>query len=116
MYVTGLAALEKVITTITEKCNKGQEVKEFDEFFDIWLDVNEKTYYELFQSAEFSKMQGEMLGTSLNMREHGFKLMELYLYDYPIALRSEMDDLYKTIYELKKKVKSLEKQFREVNA
>jgi polyhydroxyalkanoate synthesis regulator phasin len=50
------------------------------------------------------------------MREHGFKLMELHLYDYPIALRSEMDDLYKTIYELKKKVKSLEKQFREVNA
>jgi hypothetical protein len=116
MYVTGLAALEKVIATITEKCNKGQEIKEFDEFFDIWLDVNEKTYYELFQSAEFSKMQGEMLETSLNMREHGFKLMELYLYDYPIALRSEMDDLYKTIYELKKKVKSLEKQFREVNA
>jgi hypothetical protein len=27
-----------------------------------------------------------------------------------------MDDLYKTIYELKKKVKSLEKQFGEVNA
>jgi polyhydroxyalkanoate synthesis regulator phasin len=36
--------------------------------------------------------------------------MELYLYDFPVALRSEMDDLYKTVYELKKKVKSLEKQ------
>jgi poly[(R)-3-hydroxyalkanoate] polymerase subunit PhaE len=116
MYVTGLAALEKVITTITEKCNKGEEIKEFDEFFDIWLDVNEETFYELFRSEEFSKMQGKMLEASLTMREHNFKLMELYLYDYPIALRSEMDDLYKTIYELKKKVKSLEKQFGEVNA
>jgi len=42
--------------------------------------------------------------------------MELYLYDFPIALRSEMDDLYKTVYDLKKKVKSLEKQIVEAHA
>jgi poly[(R)-3-hydroxyalkanoate] polymerase subunit PhaE len=116
IYITGQAALEKVIASITEKFNKGEEIRTFDEFFDLWLDVNEETYYELFKSEEFSKMQGKMLDASLTMREHSFKLMELYLYDYPIALRSEMDDLYKTIYELKKKVKSLEKQFGEVNA
>lgn len=78
--------------------------------------MSEKTYFDLFQSEEFSKMQGELLETALNVRQHNFKLMELQLYDYPIALRSEMDDLYKTIYELKKKVKSLEKQFGEVPA
>jgi polyhydroxyalkanoate synthesis regulator phasin len=61
-------------------------------------------------------MQGELLETGLKLRQHNFKLMELYLYDYPIALRSEMDDLYKTVYELKKKVRSLEKQFGEVAA
>lgn len=116
IYVTGLAALEKVVMSITERYNKGEEIKTFDEFFDLWLDENEKTYFELFQSEEFSKMQGKMLEASVTMREHNFKLMELYLYDYPIAVRSEMDDLYKTIYELKKKVKDLEKQFREVNA
>ena len=55
-------------------------------------------------------MQGELLEAELKVRKHFFKLMELYLYDFPIALRSEMDDLYKTVYELKKKVKNLEKQ------
>ncbi len=115
MYVTGLAALEKVIKSIIEKMNRGEEIKGFDEFFDIWLDVNEKTYFELFQSAEFSKMQGELLETALKVRQHNFKLMELYLFDYPIALRSEMDALYKTIYVLKKKVRHLEQQFGEVS-
>lgn len=114
MYVAGLAALEKVITSITNKVNKGEDIKEFDEFFDLWIDVNEKTYFDLFQSEGFSKMQGELLEAALKVREHSFKLMELHLYDYPVAVRSEMDDLYKTIYELKKKVKSLEKQFGEV--
>lgn len=116
MYVTGMAALEKVITTVTEKVNRGENIKEFEEFFDLWVDINEKTYYDLFQSQEFSKMQGDLLETALRLRQHNFKLMELYLYDFPIALRSEMDDLYKTIYELKKKVRSLEKQFGEVAA
>jgi class III poly(R)-hydroxyalkanoic acid synthase PhaE subunit len=116
MYITGLTAFEKVIATVAEKVSKGEEIKGFDEFFDLWLAVNEKTYYALFQTEDFSKRQGGLLEASLNVRKHFFKLMELYLYDFPVAVRSEMDDLYKTIYDLKKKVKSLEKQVKEVQA
>lgn len=116
MYATGLAAFEKVVATTAEKIKSGEEITKFDEFFDLWVKVNEKTYYALFQTEDFSRMQGEVLGASLNVRKHFFKLMELYLYDFPIALRSEMDDLYKTVYELKKKVKSFEKQLGEVKA
>lgn len=116
MYVTGLTTIEKVIATIAEKIKAGEEIKKFDDFLDLWIGVNEKTYYALFKTEDFSKLQGELLEAALNVRKHFFKLMELHLYDLPIALRSEMDDLYKTIYELKKKVKSLEKQFSEVKA
>lgn len=115
MYITGLGAFETVIATVAEKINKGEEFTRFDEFFDLWIDVSEKAYYSLFQTEDFSKKQGELLGVSVNVRQHFFKLMELYLYDFPIALRSEMDDLYKTVYDLKKKVKSLEKQLGEVH-
>ena len=112
IYMTGLTAMEKVIETIADKIKKGEEIKSYDEFFDLWIDVTEKTYLALFQTEEFSKLQGEVLDATLNIRKHSFKLMELYLYDFPIALRSEMDDLYKTLYDLKKKVKSLEKQVK----
>jgi len=116
IYVTGLGAFEKVIATVADKVSKGEEFKRFDEFFDLWLSVSEKAYYALFQTEDFSEKQGELLEVSVNVRQHFFKLMELYLYDFPIALRSEMDDLYKTIYDLKKKVKSLEKQIGEARA
>jgi class III poly(R)-hydroxyalkanoic acid synthase PhaE subunit len=111
IYVTGLRAMEKVIETIAEKIrSNGDGISGFNEFLDLWIDVNEKTYLEVFQTEQFSKLQGEVLESSLSLRKHFFKLMELYLYDFPIALRSEMDDLYKTIYDLRKKVKGLEKQ------
>ncbi|HXX80703.1 MAG TPA: poly(R)-hydroxyalkanoic acid synthase subunit PhaE [Thermodesulfovibrionales bacterium] len=114
MYATGLGAFEKVVESAAEKIKSGEESITFDEFFDLWVKVNEKTYYALFQTEDFSKMQGELLEASLNVRKHFFKLMELYLYDFPIALRSEMDDLYKTVYEMKKRVKGLEKRLGEV--
>jgi hypothetical protein len=116
IYITGLAAFEKVIATLAEKIGGGEEIKGFDEFFDLWVDVGERTYQALFQTEDFSKMQGKLLEASVNARTRFFKLMELYLYDFPIALRSEMDDLYKTIYELKKKVNGLEKQLKGVSA
>ena len=116
MYTTGLSALEKVFMSASEKVSRGEDFKSFDEFFDLWVDVSEDTYFKMFQCAEFSKLQGELLEAALHVRGHNFKLMELHLYDYPIALRSEMDDLYKTVYELKKKVKSLERQYGEVAA
>lgn len=112
LYATGMTAMERVIETIAHKIKSGEEVKSFDEFFDLWIDLNEKTYLELFQTEEFSQLQGEFMESTLTVRRHFFKLMELYLYDFPIALRSEMDDLYKTIYDLKKKLKSLEKQMK----
>lgn len=116
MYVTGVGAFEKVIATVADKVSKGEEFKKFNEFFDLWIDVNEKAYYALFQTNAFSKKQGEMLDASVKVRQHYFKLMELYLYDLPIAVRSEMDDLYKTVYDLTKKVKNLEKQLGEVRS
>jgi len=115
MYVTGLTAMEKVVATLAEKIKSGEEIKQFDEFFDLWIDVSERAYFALFQTEAFAKLQGELLDAALNVRSHFFKLMEMHLYDLPIALRSEMDDLYKTLYELKKKVRKLEAQLREVN-
>lgn len=116
MYVTGLAAFEKMIAAVADKVKDGGEFKDFGEFFNLYITVNEKAYAALFQTEDYAKMQGELLEAALNVRTHSFKLTELYLYDLPIALRSEMDDLYKTVYDLKKKVKGLEKRLAGVPA
>jgi len=113
IYITGLTAMDKVVERLAEKITSGEEIKQFDEFFDIWIDTSEQAYYKLFKTEEFAKLQGELLDSSLDVKAHFFKLMESHLSDLPIALRSEMDDLYKTVYDLKKSVKKLEKQLKE---
>ena len=66
--------------------------------------------------AECEYAQGEFLDAYLKVRRHFHKLMELYLFEMPVALRSEMDDIYKTVYELKKKVRTLERQMNNMAA
>ena len=114
MYLTSLRALEKLIRMVARKI-KTDELNSFDQVFELWVDINEKEYLELGKTKEYSRLQGELMSAGLNVRTHYFKLMELYLYDFPVAVRSEMDDLYKTVYELKKKIKNLEKQVKDLS-
>lgn len=113
MYLTGLEATEKVVAALALKIEEGQDLSRFDDFFDLWIDVHEKTFYATFQTTEYARLKGELLEAGLNARKHYFKLMEIQLFDLPIALRSEMDDLYKTLYDLRKTVKRLEAKLKE---
>jgi class III poly(R)-hydroxyalkanoic acid synthase PhaE subunit len=113
MYFTGLAAMEKVVEKLAEKLRLGEEIQQFDEFFDLWVDVSEQAYFKLFQTEDFARLQGELLDAGLKVRTRFFKIMEMQLHDVPVVLRSEMDDLYKTVYDLRKKVKKLEQQLKE---
>ena len=113
IYLTGFSAMEKVVERLAEKIGAGEEIKQYDEFFDLWIDTSEQAYYKLFQTEAFSKLQGELLDASLKLRSHFFRVMEMHFSDLPIALRSEMDDLYKTVYELRKTVRQLEKKLQE---
>lgn len=110
MYVVGQQAMNKVMEAISKRVKEGAEIKTYDEFFRLWTDINEDEYFELFKTDEFSNLQGAMLDSALDARRHIHQLMELYLEDYPIALRSEMNDVYKTVYDLRRKVRELDKK------
>ena len=88
--------MEKVVESIAEKIKNKEDIADFDQFFRLWAEVNEKDFLELFKTEEFAKLQGVVLDVSLDTRRYFQQLMELYLEDFPIALRSEMDDVYKT--------------------
>lgn len=110
MYKTGQKAMDEVVEAVAKKIKKGEDITSFEEFFKIWTTVNEKAFFDLFRTEEFSKLQGIVLDVALDARRYFQQLIELYLSDFPVALRSEMDDTYKTIYNLNKNVRALMKK------
>ncbi|KJR41033.1 poly(R)-hydroxyalkanoic acid synthase subunit PhaE [Candidatus Magnetoovum chiemensis] len=115
MYTTGEAAMRKVLEAVASKIKEGAEIKNYDEFYKIWTDINEKAYFDLFNSEDFSKVQGALLESALTFKKLYNQLIEINLSDFPIPVRSEMNDVYKTIYDLKRKVRTLENKLNELS-
>ncbi|MBF0538870.1 MAG: hypothetical protein HQL03_11545 [Nitrospirae bacterium] len=109
MYLSGEKAMKKVIDKLAEKIKAGEQVKSYNDFYKLWTDITENEYFELFNTEDFSKIQGQLLDSALDFRRYYHKLIELYLVDLPIPVRTEMDDVYKTIHDLKRRVRTLEK-------
>lgn len=110
MYSTGLEATQALAKEVASKLKAGENLEKFDTFFALWIDVNEKTFNKLFQTKAFTQKRNALTDAGFKARKLYHELVESQLVDLPIVRRSEMDELYKTVYELRKQVKNLEKK------
>jgi hypothetical protein len=113
IYATGLEAMDRVIGVVAGRNDEGGRIESFDDFFNLWMEVSEESYHGLFATEEFAKLHGELLDSALNVRVLSFRVMESCLGDSPFVLRSETDDLYRMIHDLKKEVRAFRKEGRE---
>lgn len=115
IYTTGAKSWEGFILDSFEQVKKGNDLSNSQEAFQNWVNKNEEVFTGLFRSEEYSRLQGEILDLGLEIRQHSEKVAETVLQPLPVVLRSEADELYTTIYELRKRIHALEKQAGEVS-
>lgn len=117
MYGTGLRAAEKVYQRSSDFIGKEPTTETFKAFYRLWWTVNEETYHELLRSEEFATMTRDMITRGLLFRKWVDELVDHLLKFTNIPGKKDMDEIYKTIWELrrevrtqKRAVKALEKQ------
>lgn len=110
IYTTGAKSWENFLLDSFEQVKKGTDLSNTQEAFQQWVNKNEEVFIGLFRSEEYSRLQGELLDLGLEIRQHGEQIAEAVLQPLPVVLRSEADELYTTIYELRKRISALEKQ------
>jgi hypothetical protein len=109
LYATTQKAMEEAAKKAFEKMTpETLQQQSFTEFYNEWLKTNETLFTELFESSEYSKLKGEILSISMDVKKQFEKQYESVFAIYPIVFKSETEELYKTVYELKKQVKALE--------
>jgi len=109
MYQQGHKVMDKLVDSITGKLENGVEISSMTAMYQEWLDISDKVYVELFESDVYSKLMAEVSALQLKLRKEIDLQTEKMMAGLPVATRSEMDELYKVIYELKKEVRQLEK-------
>lgn len=109
VYNQGSKVMDNLAEYVAKKVKDGVEINSIMTVYQEWLNIGDKTFVELFESPEYSKLMAEVNAMQLTLRKDIEKQMEKFMVAIPVATRSEMDELYKTIYELKKQVRELEK-------
>lgn len=101
--------LDEMVQKYLEMTEKGIQPKTFNEFYTYWSNELEKVFDSYFATPEYSKLLGQLSTAAMEYKIEVQKLIERYLADTPIVTRSEINSLYKTIYELKKELKAMKK-------
>ncbi len=109
IYTQGSKVMDKLAENIAEKIKSGVEINSMMALYQEWLNISDKSFVSLFEGEEYSKLMAEVSSMQLTIRKDIEKQMEKSMSGLPVATRSEMDEIYKTIYDLKKQVRQLEK-------
>ncbi|HQE12499.1 MAG TPA: poly(R)-hydroxyalkanoic acid synthase subunit PhaE [Flavipsychrobacter sp.] len=109
MYTQGTKVMDNLAQNIATKIQKGQDVNSIMALYQEWMNISDKTFVELFESDAYSQLMAEVSAMQLKLRKDIEMQMEKFMTGIPVATRSEMDEMYKTIYDLKKQVRQLEK-------
>ncbi len=114
VYQQGQKVVDSLVDNIIGKMENGVEINNITALYQEWLNIGDKVYVELFESDDYSQLMAEVSAMQLKLRKDFDLQSEKMLAGFPVATKSELDELYKTIYELKKEVRQLEKML-EVN-
>lgn len=109
-YVAGNEAMNEFAENIYTRMKNGEDMSNFMNVYSEWLNTNDKHLTKLFSTAEYSKLQAELNTFGMKLKQHMNAEMEKSIKNVPVVPRSEMDELYKTVYELRKRINVLEKQ------
>lgn len=105
---------QEVFEEYFEAVDKGEDPKTFNEFYKMWSKHVENAIEKYFYTDEFSKLIAKAADSYMIFKIEFDKLIEKSLSDSPIVTKSEVDNVYKNVYELRREVRSLKKELEEL--
>lgn len=97
-----------------ESLEKGEGVKTFKEFYDMWSKHVENAIETYFYTDEFSKLIAKTADSAMIFKIEYNKLIEKALADFPIVTISQVDNVYKNVYDLRRELRKLKKEMEDL--
>ena len=89
---------------------EGRMPDDVEAYYALWLKKLEGHYMELFKSSEYTSVLSKALESMADFRKSRDAIVEDALQSMPIPSRSEMDELYREVHVLKRRIRELEKR------
>jgi len=102
-------AVEATVERLGELKAKGEKISSVRGLMKLWFTSADGTLMHVFNSPEFLAIQNEMTTANNEYRIRQRALLEDIFHKLDIPTRSEIDDAYKIIHDLKMEVRALKK-------
>jgi len=102
-------AFDELMRELATSEEKSRTIQNWRQFLQVWSSLFDRVFAETFRSQDTVEIQGRFLNAALSYRLHQQQLMEVFLKMNDLPTRSEVDEVHRNIYELRKEIKSLKK-------
>lgn len=89
-----------------------QDVEQIEAFKRIWIDIFDNDFTELFDSGKFGENYGKLVSKELELTKHWNNITNVMLQSVNLPSKEEIDEVYKEIHSLKKRVGKLELELK----
>jgi len=104
---TWAIAQKKVNAKMPEVPN---DQEQFEAYKRIWIDIFDNDFTELFDSHKFGDNYGKLVASELELSKHWEQMTNVMLQSANLPSKKEIDEVYKELHTLKKRVSKLESQ------
>jgi class III poly(R)-hydroxyalkanoic acid synthase PhaE subunit len=112
---TWIHAFEEIMRRLVTQAEKGQPVPGVRKLLFLWVEVVDHTFTKVFRSEEYIRLQGQLVNAATAYRLREREIVDAFLKASHLPSRSELDEGYRRIYELRKEVKELRKAVQAIN-
>jgi class III poly(R)-hydroxyalkanoic acid synthase PhaE subunit len=106
--------MEKSLKVLQDEVGKmaeeGKLTEDYNAYYRQWIKILEGHYMNLFKSAEYVQTMGETLDTLEEFLKARDSVIQDLLKALAVPTQKDMDDLYQEMYQLKKRIRKLEKE------
>ena len=78
----------------------------------IWIDIFDNDFTELFDSGKFGDNYGKLVSKELELTKHWNNITNVILQSVNLPSKEEIDEVYKEMHSLKKRVGKLELELK----
>jgi polyhydroxyalkanoate synthesis regulator phasin len=107
------AAQKKVSQKVPEV---PQDVEHIDAYKRIWIDIFDNDFTELFDSEKFGENYGKLVSKELELTKHWANISNVILKSANLPSKEEIDEVYKELHAIKKRITKLEIEIKKKRA
>ena len=89
-----------------------QDIEQIESMKRVWIDIFDNDFTELFDSEKFGENYGKLVSKELELTKHWNNITNIVLQSVNLPSKEEIDEVYKEIHSLKKRVGKLELELK----